>query len=50
MLTDPTFARKLLMDYNPKLPSQQSVSALAYVKNRLAGYTTPQVDMNQPQQ
>ena len=43
MLTDPTLARKLLMDYKPKLPSKESVSALDYVKNGLGGYIAPQV-------
>ena len=46
MLTDPTFARKLLTDYNPKLPSKESVSALDYVKNRMGGYLAPQFDRN----
>lgn len=46
MLADPTFARKLLMDYKPNLPSKASVSALEYARNRLGGYLAPQVDRN----
>jgi hypothetical protein len=46
MLTDPTFARKLLMRYNPQLPSKEAVSALDYVENRMGGYLAPQFDRN----
>jgi hypothetical protein len=50
MLTDPGFARKLLTDYKPQLPSKAGSAALDYVKNRLSGYIAPQIDRNIPQQ
>ncbi|HEX3862095.1 MAG TPA: hypothetical protein VHY35_10430 [Stellaceae bacterium] len=41
-LSDPTFARKLLEDYNPKLPSSGARKAMSYVVNNIAGALAPQ--------
>jgi hypothetical protein len=42
-LTDPVFAKSLLANYNPKLPSSAGQKAMAYVQNRLSGYAAPQM-------
>jgi hypothetical protein len=42
-LTDPVFAKSLLANYNPKLPSSAVQKAMAYVQNRLSGYAAPQM-------
>jgi hypothetical protein len=34
-LTDPVFAKNLLVNYNPKLPSSAGQKAMSYVQNRL---------------
>jgi hypothetical protein len=42
-LTDPVFAKSLLANYNPKLPSSAGQKAMAYVQNGLSGYAAPQM-------
>jgi hypothetical protein len=40
-LTDPAFAKTLLQNYNPKMPSTAGRKAMDFVQNRLAGIVAP---------
>jgi hypothetical protein len=42
-LTDPVFAKSLLANYNPKLPSSAGQKAMNYVSSRLGGYVASQL-------